>query len=129
MTNNEKGTPWVSAVTLHPRITYSGYKTPTAVEESQMHHAAHEGLLHCEFRQDRSESGNSPQEGGMIHKRHNKDQRKAQKIFVLFRLLFVPFLYVPPTAPASPDSSSAGPTLSGTSLRVLQRTLCSRPDR
>src|SRR5437867_3714624 len=23
MTNNEKGTPWVSAVTLHPRITYA----------------------------------------------------------------------------------------------------------
>ncbi|PYR86186.1 MAG: peroxiredoxin [Acidobacteria bacterium] len=45
MTNNEKGTPWVSAVTLHPRITYSGSKTPTAVEESQMHHAAHEGCF------------------------------------------------------------------------------------
>ena len=41
MTRNEKGVLWVSAVTLHPRITY-GSKTPTAEEESQMHHAAHE---------------------------------------------------------------------------------------
>ena len=44
MTKNEKGIPWVSAVTLHPRIIY-GSKTPTAEEESQMHHAAHEGCF------------------------------------------------------------------------------------
>ncbi len=45
MTKNEKGTPWVSAVTLYPRISYSRSKTPTAAEESQMHHAAHEGCF------------------------------------------------------------------------------------
>src|SRR5438552_10253703 len=44
-TKNEKGTPWVSAVTLYPRISYSRSKTPTAAEESQMHHAAHEGCF------------------------------------------------------------------------------------
>jgi organic hydroperoxide reductase OsmC/OhrA len=42
MTKNERGIPWVSAVTLHPRITYGGSKTPNAEELSQMHHAAHE---------------------------------------------------------------------------------------
>ena len=62
MTNNEKGTPLVSAVTLRPRITYSGCKTPTVVEESQMHHAAHEGCF-IAFRQDRSESGKSLTKG------------------------------------------------------------------
>ncbi|HLH30849.1 MAG TPA: OsmC family protein [Terriglobia bacterium] len=42
MTKNEKGIPWVSLVVLHPRITYAGAKSPTADEETQMHHAAHE---------------------------------------------------------------------------------------
>ena len=42
MTKNEKGIPWVSVVTLHPRITYSGSKAPTSEQEDEMHHAAHE---------------------------------------------------------------------------------------
>jgi len=42
MTKNERGIPWVSLVTLHPRITYAGSKTPTSEEEDAMHHAAHE---------------------------------------------------------------------------------------
>jgi len=42
MTKNEHGILWVSSVVLHPRITYSGAKTPTPEEEDQMHHAAHE---------------------------------------------------------------------------------------
>lgn len=29
MTKNEKGVPWVSSVTLHPKIAYSGEKLPT----------------------------------------------------------------------------------------------------
>ena len=29
MTKNERGVPWVSTVTLHPRITYTGSKSPT----------------------------------------------------------------------------------------------------
>jgi organic hydroperoxide reductase OsmC/OhrA len=42
MTKNEKGIAWVSAVTLRPRITYSGPKAPTSEEEESLHHAAHE---------------------------------------------------------------------------------------
>jgi len=45
MTKNERGVPWVSTVTLHPRVTYVGSKTPTPEEENQMHHAAHEGCF------------------------------------------------------------------------------------
>ena len=42
MTKNEQRVPWVSAVTLHPRIVYAGDKRPTREEEAQLHHAAHE---------------------------------------------------------------------------------------
>ena len=45
MTKNERGVPWVSSVTLHPRITYAGSKMPTPEEVNQMHHAAHEGCF------------------------------------------------------------------------------------
>jgi len=45
MTKNERGIPWVSSVTLHPRITYSGDRKPTAEEETQMHHDAHAGCF------------------------------------------------------------------------------------
>ncbi|HEY3854169.1 MAG TPA: OsmC family protein [Verrucomicrobiae bacterium] len=42
MTKNEKGVPWVSSVTLHPKITYSGSPHPTAADEETLHHSAHE---------------------------------------------------------------------------------------
>jgi organic hydroperoxide reductase OsmC/OhrA len=42
MTKNERGIPWVSLVTLHPRISYTGARTPTSEEEGALHHAAHE---------------------------------------------------------------------------------------
>lgn len=42
MTKNENGVPWVSSITLHPRITYSGEKLPTAEDEQRLHHLAHE---------------------------------------------------------------------------------------
>jgi organic hydroperoxide reductase OsmC/OhrA len=42
MTKNEKGTPWVSLVTLHPQVVYSGAKRPTRAEEERAHHMAHE---------------------------------------------------------------------------------------
>jgi organic hydroperoxide reductase OsmC/OhrA len=43
MTKSERGaTPWVSLVTLHPKIVYGGAKRPTDSEEEQLHHAAHE---------------------------------------------------------------------------------------
>ena len=42
MTKNEKGVPWVSAITLHPKIAFSGAKQPTATEVDALHHEAHE---------------------------------------------------------------------------------------
>jgi organic hydroperoxide reductase OsmC/OhrA len=42
MTKTEKRVPWVSAVTLHPRITYSGGHLPEPADEQRLHHAAHE---------------------------------------------------------------------------------------
>jgi len=42
MTKNEKGVPWVSSVTLDPRIVYSGEKKPTPADEERLHHLAHE---------------------------------------------------------------------------------------
>jgi organic hydroperoxide reductase OsmC/OhrA len=42
MTKNDKGVPWVSSVALHPRITYSGGRVPTASEVEELHHLAHE---------------------------------------------------------------------------------------
>jgi len=42
MTKNEKGVSWVSSVTLNPRISYSGEKLPTPVDEERLHHIAHE---------------------------------------------------------------------------------------
>lgn len=42
MTKNEHGVPWLSLVTLHPRIVYSGEKQPDAAAEAELHHHAHE---------------------------------------------------------------------------------------
>jgi len=42
MTENEKGVPWVSAITLHPKIAHGGDKLPTAADEEHLHHMAHE---------------------------------------------------------------------------------------
>jgi organic hydroperoxide reductase OsmC/OhrA len=42
MTKNERGILWVSAVTLQPRIAYSGPKLPTPADEEHLHHVAHE---------------------------------------------------------------------------------------
>lgn len=42
MAKNEKGVPWVSRVTLNPRIVYSGDKIPSPAEAEQLHHQAHE---------------------------------------------------------------------------------------
>ena len=44
LTKNEGGVPWVSAVTLHPRVVYGGDRRPTPDDEERMHHTAHE---HC----------------------------------------------------------------------------------
>ena len=42
MTKSERGTPWVSSVTLQPKIRYSGSKQPDPAEEARLHHEAHE---------------------------------------------------------------------------------------
>jgi organic hydroperoxide reductase OsmC/OhrA len=42
MSKNEKGAAWVSAVTLNPKITYSGEKLPAAEDQAHLHHLAHE---------------------------------------------------------------------------------------
>ena len=45
MTKNERGVPWVSAVTLRPRIVWSGDKLPTPSDLERLHHRAHEGCF------------------------------------------------------------------------------------
>ena len=42
VTRNDKGVPWVSSVTLHPRIIFGGEKLPTPPEEERLHHEAHQ---------------------------------------------------------------------------------------
>jgi organic hydroperoxide reductase OsmC/OhrA len=42
MSKNERGVPWVSHVTLHPKITFSGPKSPGPAELEKLHHQAHE---------------------------------------------------------------------------------------
>jgi organic hydroperoxide reductase OsmC/OhrA len=42
MTKNPAGVPWVSRVTLRPRIVYSGEKLPAPADEARLHHVAHE---------------------------------------------------------------------------------------
>lgn len=40
MTKNERGVPWVSRVTLSPKIVYAG-KRPSEAEEGDLHRRAH----------------------------------------------------------------------------------------
>lgn len=40
MAKNDAGVPWVSSVTLRPKITYSGQQ-PSPEDEEQLHHSAH----------------------------------------------------------------------------------------
>jgi organic hydroperoxide reductase OsmC/OhrA len=42
MTRNANGKYWLSEVVLHPRILFSGDKTPDQPEIAALHHAAHE---------------------------------------------------------------------------------------
>lgn len=42
MTKSEQGIPWVSSVTLDPKIVYSGTKQPAPADEARLHHQAHE---------------------------------------------------------------------------------------
>ncbi len=42
MERGEKGVPWVSSVTLAPRVEYGGEKRPSPDEEAALHEHAHE---------------------------------------------------------------------------------------
>jgi len=42
MTKNENKVPWMSSITLNPKIIYTGEKLPSAIEEEHLHHLAHE---------------------------------------------------------------------------------------
>src|SRR5215831_20465484 len=42
MTKNDSGVPWVSSITLHPKIVYSGNKLPAPADEERLHHLAHQ---------------------------------------------------------------------------------------
>jgi len=42
MAKNEKGVPWVSLVTLNPRVIYSGEKSPTPADVEHLNRLAHE---------------------------------------------------------------------------------------
>lgn len=42
MTNNERTVPWVSSITLYPKITYSGDRFPSPADEAHLHHMAHD---------------------------------------------------------------------------------------
>jgi organic hydroperoxide reductase OsmC/OhrA len=42
MGKNERGVPWVSVITLNPKIVYSGEKLPTPADQERLHHLAHE---------------------------------------------------------------------------------------
>ncbi len=41
MTPNEKGVPWVSAITLNPQVNYTAGRNPVPDEELRLHHLAH----------------------------------------------------------------------------------------
>jgi organic hydroperoxide reductase OsmC/OhrA len=43
MTKGDDGKEWISKITLHPKIDWSGDKRPAPDEIAEMHHAAHEG--------------------------------------------------------------------------------------
>jgi organic hydroperoxide reductase OsmC/OhrA len=42
LTKNDNGVPWMSHVTLHPQIVFTGDKLPSAADETHLHHLAHE---------------------------------------------------------------------------------------
>ncbi len=42
LTKNDRGVPWISVVTLHPHVVYSGERLPTTAEQERLHHLAHE---------------------------------------------------------------------------------------
>jgi organic hydroperoxide reductase OsmC/OhrA len=45
ITKNEAGKMWVSAVTLNPKIAFSGEKLPSAEDQERLHHGAHDNCF------------------------------------------------------------------------------------
>jgi len=45
MNKNDRGIPWVSQVTLHPKIVYCADKSPAVQEQAELHHQAHEQCI------------------------------------------------------------------------------------
>lgn len=45
VTKNETGKMWVSAVTLSPKIAFSGEKLPSAEDQERLHHGAHDNCF------------------------------------------------------------------------------------
>ena len=45
LAKNERGIPWVSTVTLQPRIVYAGERRPSPAEEERLHHQAHDNCF------------------------------------------------------------------------------------
>lgn len=45
LTKNERGKPWISKVTLRPKVVFSGAKRPSADEIAAMHRSAHENCF------------------------------------------------------------------------------------
>ncbi|MCU0786599.1 MAG: OsmC family protein [Verrucomicrobia bacterium] len=41
MAKGDNGVPWVSRITLHPKIVFGGEKQPTREEEGQLHQQSH----------------------------------------------------------------------------------------
>ena len=42
MSKNDQGVPWVSTVTLKPKIVFSGDNKPSSAELDHLHHLSHE---------------------------------------------------------------------------------------
>jgi organic hydroperoxide reductase OsmC/OhrA len=42
VTKNEQGVPWVSTVTLNPKIAFGGDKLPQPTDIERLHHQSHE---------------------------------------------------------------------------------------
>ena len=45
LSKNDAGQMWISKVVMHPRIKFSGDKTPSAQDENQLHHDAHKACF------------------------------------------------------------------------------------
>lgn len=41
MTVNDRGVPWISRITLRPKVSWGGDRPPTASEVRHLHHLAH----------------------------------------------------------------------------------------